>query len=248
MRSLLTGGRLRGILGTTGAMGQGEQRLLGDGHDTLSIVDHTRLLHSAVFRGFFLSGQLRGVESVGAQANLMVPLFGVNGSESQQRVERRVVDVFEGLQRQEGGPLSACMNAAVLLAVQGGASAAGDGASPLRFVVLDVRPLAPSLPFTWHFTWAEICALGQLDTGAGAGHGSVSLPVFKTTRVAVASLEPYDALSREAFPVLNGYLRGARLRRRAVMDSTRFTAAAAGAALVLAAAFVGRRYFVSCSG
>ncbi|ESL09373.1 hypothetical protein TRSC58_02905 [Trypanosoma rangeli SC58] len=252
MHSLLTGNRLRDIFEAAGAMERSEHWLVGDGHDTLSIVVHTRLLHSAVFRGFFFSGQLRGVESVGAQANLMFPLFGVTGSESQRRVERRVVDVFESLQRQEGRPLSACKNAAVLLAVQGDVLAASDGALPLRFVVLDIRPLAPSLPFTWHFTWAEICALGQLDTAPGVGDGSVPLPVFKTTRVAVASLEPYDALSREAFPALNGYLRGARLRRRSATGSTRFTAAAAaaaaGAALVLAAVFVGRLYFGSRRG
>ncbi|RNF04745.1 hypothetical protein TraAM80_04887 [Trypanosoma rangeli] len=249
MRSLLTGNRLQDIFNAAGAMERSEHGLVGDGHDTLSIVLHTRLLHSAIFRGFFFSGQLRAVESVGAQANLMFSLFGVTGSESQQRVERRVVDVFESLQRQEGRPLSACKNAAVLLAVQGDVLAAGDGALPLRFVVLDIRPLAPSLPFTWHFTWAEICALGQLDTAPGVGHGSVPLPVFKTTRVAVASLEPYDALSREAFPALNGYLREARLWRRSATGSTRFTAAAAaGAALVLAAVFVGRLYFGSRRG
>ncbi|EKF28642.1 hypothetical protein MOQ_007603, partial [Trypanosoma cruzi marinkellei] len=50
-------------------------------------------------------------------------------------------------------------SAAVLLAVQGDVSAAADDSLPLGFVVLDIRPLAPCLPFAWHFTWAETCAL-----------------------------------------------------------------------------------------
>ncbi|EKF28586.1 hypothetical protein MOQ_007664, partial [Trypanosoma cruzi marinkellei] len=56
-------------------------------------------------------------------------------------------------------PPSACTSAAVLLAVQGDVSAAADDSLPLGFVVLDIRPLAPCLPFAWHFTWAETCAL-----------------------------------------------------------------------------------------
>ncbi|RNC52762.1 hypothetical protein TcCL_ESM09972 [Trypanosoma cruzi] len=90
----------------------------------------------------------------------MLPLFGATGSESQQRVERRAVDVFESLREQEEGPPSARTSAAVLLAVQGDASAAADDSLPLGSVVLDIRPLAPSLSFARHFRCAETCALG----------------------------------------------------------------------------------------
>ncbi|PWV16278.1 hypothetical protein C3747_24g71 [Trypanosoma cruzi] len=89
----------------------------------------------------------------------MLPLFGATGSESQQRVERRAVNVFESLREQEEGPPSARTSAAVLLAVQGDASAAADDSLPLGSVVLDIRPLAPSLSFAPHFRCAETCAL-----------------------------------------------------------------------------------------
>lgn len=230
MRSLLTGSRLRHALSTAGALERSGLWLFGDGHDTLCVVDHARVLHSAVFRGFFFSGELRAVESIGSQANLMLSLFGVSGSEGQQRMERRVVDVFRGLEKQGDGPISGCKNAVVLLSLQGDVSAASaDDLPTLKFVVLDIRSLTPSLPFAWHFTWAEICALGQLDTTAGAGDCSLSLPVFKTTRVAVASLQPYDALSREAFPVFNKHLRGVRSRRQLAMGLRGFSAVSTAA-------------------
>ncbi|KEG11145.1 hypothetical protein DQ04_02931000 [Trypanosoma grayi] len=242
MRSLLTCDRLRGVWNAAGGSEGSGLCLMGDGHDTLALVDHTRLLRSAVFRGFFFSGELRAVESVGAQANVLATILGASDGDSQEEMERCVVDVFTGLQRQEGHPLSGCKNAVVMLAVQGDVPAAAPAACgrPLvRFVVLDIRPLAPNLPFAWHFTWAEVCALGQLDARTGAGHLPTPLPVFKMTRVAVAALEPYDTLSRRLFPVLNGYLRGIHRRRRdAVASPMKLSAAFSVVSIVFVSAVV----------
>ncbi|KAH9599355.1 hypothetical protein LSM04_007368 [Trypanosoma melophagium] len=253
MRSLLSDERLQLLWNAAGEAEGNELGLLGDGCDVLTIVDHTRLQRSAFFRGFFFSGELRGVESIGPHANLLSSLFGACGVHSQQEMERRIVDVFEGLSEQRGKPLCVCKNVVVLLAVQ----INGDGvtslnvgeSSLLRFVVLDIRPLSPNLPFSWHFTWGEVCALGQLYTTNGTEHHALSLPVFKAVRVAVVSLDPYDAHSCKVFPVINDRIRGIRRRRNVVAAPVKSTsasaaalagAAVAAAAVVVVLAFAGR--------
>ncbi|ORC87763.1 uncharacterized protein TM35_000201720 [Trypanosoma theileri] len=253
MRSLLSEDRLQLLWNSAGETEGNALGLLGDGYDTLTIVHHTRLQRSAVFRGFFFSGQLRGVESIGAHANLLSSLFGPYGANSQQEMERRIVDVFESLNEQIGNFLSVCKNVVVLLAVQidGTAvtsSSTGDS-SLLRFVVLDIRPLSPNLPFSWHFTWGEVCALGQLDTTNETEQHAMPLPVFKTVRVAVASLDPYDAYSDKMFPIINERIQGIRRRCKIAAAPVKSNSASATAlvgaavaatALVVVLAFAGR--------
>ncbi|CBH11179.1 hypothetical protein, conserved [Trypanosoma brucei gambiense DAL972] len=207
-RSLLNQTLLQRLMSSTIEFRRSDLCLQGDGADVLVVVDHRRLLNSAVFRGFFFSGELRGVEAIGAQVNLMSVLFAGNGSGDQLDIEKCIADIFRALWEQQ--ELLSCKwkNVTVTLAVQARKDVgAGAQTKLMDFVVLDLRPLSPNIPFQWHFTWGEVCALGQLSTNDGDRARPLDIPVFKTTRVAVASLGPYDKLSRIMFPSINEYLR-----------------------------------------
>ncbi|KAH8620650.1 hypothetical protein ERJ75_000062000 [Trypanosoma vivax] len=241
-RSLLSPARLQVLLSSGEGLQKSGLRILGDGLDTLTIVDHRRLQRSAMFRGFFFSGQLRAIESVGAQANTLPLVFASSGVGCQRDAEGRVVDVFRSLVTEQAGPLCEWRNVVVILGIRD-CAVPGVTAQALapEFVVLDARPLSPNIPFLWHFTWAEVCALGQLNPMAGASGSLASVPVFKMTRVAVASLEPYDAPSHSVFPAINKRLSCARRGRDSSGGSLGPASVAASiAALVTVAFFAGR--------
>nr|CCD11915.1 unnamed protein product [Trypanosoma congolense IL3000] len=244
-RSLLTPDLLKKLLSSPDALRESGLCLLGDNCDVLVVVEHTRLLNSVIVRGFVFSGELRAVESVGAQMNLLSALFSSDEMKSQKDIEECVTGVFYQLLEQQRVLACEWRDAVVTLAIQRECIEGKDISSQtLGFVVLDVRPLSPEVPFLWHFTWAEVCALGQLGPLV---EGSVSArvkPVFKTVRVALASLEPYDDLSRKMFSLIKGHMLEAKKSSLTTL-TVRFAQVAVilAATVLITAGFVAGRVF-----
>ncbi|CAJ1987879.1 hypothetical protein conserved [Leishmania donovani] len=217
-------------------------RLTGDAWDTLSFAHPDRLKHAVMVRGFFFKGRLSLVEQLGAEVDV-VPLFFAHekGSsmleERGQRVQRLFSQTLSTLYRElERACNGATMlgetalppNAALTVAVKVPSSER----DVVKGVLLDVHPVSPQLPFDGHVTWMDVCAVGRQracappGTQGPLGAAAVSRGssdeecsvLFRLTRLPVASLQPYDAVSRRVFPLLNRQLTADQRRKHERTD------------------------------
>ncbi|CAC9478350.1 conserved hypothetical protein [Leishmania infantum JPCM5] len=217
-------------------------RLTGDAWDTLSFAHPDRLKHAVMVRGFFFKGRLSLVEQLGAEVDV-VPLFFAHekGSsmleERGQRVQRLFAQTLSTLYRElERACNGATMlgetalppNAALTVAVKVPSSER----DVVKGVLLDVHPVSPQLPFDGHVTWMDVCAVGRQracappGTQGPLGAAAVSRGssdeecsvLFRLTRLPVASLQPYDAVSRRVFPLLNRQLTADQRRKHERTD------------------------------
>lgn len=193
--------------------------LIGDGQDTIALARASTLRHTQLFRGFFFAGHLVVVEHIGAEVDVL-PLFtsqsspedkGARAGDAHATLEatkERICAVLTQAHRawaafgarggQGGGALP--RSVAIVAALTTGAHPMG----AFRALVLDVRPVSPSLPFQWRVSWGELCVLGQVHSQVPTSTPTCTL--FKATELLVASLKPHDTLSAEIFPSINGEL------------------------------------------
>ncbi|CBZ25448.1 conserved hypothetical protein [Leishmania mexicana MHOM/GT/2001/U1103] len=217
-------------------------RLTGDAWDTLSFAHPDRLKHAVMVRGFFFKGRLSLVEQLGAEVDV-APLFFADekGSsmleERGQRVQRlfsqTLSTLYSELERAchgvtVPGETALPPNAALTVAV----NVPSSERDVVKGVLLDVHPVSPQLPFDGHVTWMDVCAVGrqracappgtQEPLGAAAvsrGSSDEEYSVlFRLTRLPVASLQPYDAVSRRVFPLLNRQLTADQRRKHERAD------------------------------
>lgn len=201
-------------------------QILGDVHDSVVCVRPARLAATQPFRAVFIRGELLGVEHLGPQVDALRILCpgGGGGASSDtttsDRARQRICRTFEGLFAafcgdgggggDAPGPFARGAVITAAIAAEPLPPAASDGDASLVHsagVVLHICTMGPSLPFRWHFTWPEICSMGQVRAGASAS--TATPPVFKVTRLAVSEVSPFDALSAVCFPVLNDQITAA---------------------------------------
>ncbi|CCW63923.1 unnamed protein product [Phytomonas sp. EM1] len=186
-----------------------------DAHDNIVLVDPSRMRGSQPFRGFFIKSELIAVEHIGTPVNVSLLLSPRGGEKTEnandnvnimgqiaQMFQKIFISIINGV---DNIPASTVMTVAFKYDSIPSSSNIG---APMPFqegIVLDVRPISPSIPFFWHFTWAEICALGQLNRGGQVTRTDCDSKdvIFKVTGVSASSLLEYDTLSALVFPILN---------------------------------------------
>lgn len=191
--------------------------LCGDEHDCIAVVHPAHLQNTQLFRAFFMADEVVAVEHIGAQVDvlglLVSQLVDDDGSSAlgfgkrkrlREAAQRRLVNTFAQLYEAcdcSGRPGMGGVVMIAAIAQEPLTDFSGDSAalSHRRGVVLDVRPLTPAIPFSWHLSWGEVCAIGQVV----AGERTV---LFKAGHVPAACLEPCDALSSLLFPTVNTVL------------------------------------------
>lgn len=198
--------------------------LTGDPFDNIAVVECARLVDTQLFRGFFFMGELRVVEHLGAEVDMRgvlsseshadLPQLVANKAEAATREQKRLQRTFrEAYAHLSGsnrinvadahGRTLNNRNISIILAVSREALRNdGRNAAPHdRYVLLDVRPTSPNLPFHWHLSWEALCAVGQ-KKGSRDAAGEEEV-LFQLTRVNVAELNPCDVVSEIYFPLLN---------------------------------------------
>ncbi|TPP55078.1 hypothetical protein CGC20_37615 [Leishmania donovani] len=208
-------------------------RLTGDAWDTLSFAHPDRLKHAVMVRGFFFKGRLSLVEQLGAEVDKGSSMLEERGQRVQRLFAQTLSTLYRELERACNGATmlgetALPPNAALTVAVKVPSSER----DVVKGVLLDVHPVSPQLPFDGHVTWMDVCAVGRQracappGTQGPLGAAAVSRGssdeecsvLFRLTRLPVASLQPYDAVSRRVFPLLNRQLTADQRRKHERTD------------------------------
>eukprot|EP00796_Vickermania_ingenoplastis_P011096 gene11096-7723_t len=213
---------LEAITSTTGAGAEGIfPHLIGDTHDNLTLVDASALQDTQLFRGFFFRSELRVVEHLGPEVDVM-PLLTTpnNNSETMsnvsqqkpqliaseiQRLRQTFCNVFAKVSSNnklsaadDNGKTLESSNVCLILAVR--REPLGESCHQ-HYILLDFHPISPALPFHWQLSWEELCAVGQR-------RGDPSAPdevLLKYTKVSASELNPYDDASKAYFPNVEAF-------------------------------------------
>lgn len=192
----------------------------GDMYDNFSLVEERKLVDTQLFRGFFFDNELRVVEHLGPEVDVMCLLgsadnktlgeLGKRKGEISVAVQRRLKEVFVSFHQKLVG--SSYLNAldlrgknlkntkiCLIAAFKRGMLSMPEEEIVSSCTLLDIRPISPTLPFNWHLTWEELCSVGQKSDPEKA-------VLYNLTRVSVAELNPCDALSSAYFPHINRLL------------------------------------------
>lgn len=194
--------------------------LTGDAYDNVVVVEKEKLIDAQLFRGFFFKGELRLIEHIGPEVEMMNLLASSNNSslanagqskESILSAERqRLIQTFREVfsliavsnkinsPDTEGRTLSH-RNVCMILGVKREQLSSSND-KPQRCVLLDIHPISPNLPFQWKLSWEELCSVGQKDIALSPE------VLFKCTTVSVLELNTYDEMSKIYFPQINQLL------------------------------------------
>jgi hypothetical protein len=202
-------------------------RLCGDGRDTLVFVDPKRLQRTVTVRGFFFNGVVGLVEQLGVEVDITTLLLPPDQSPSKAKdyrlrtrscILRTLCTLYAAIispssDDESVSCTSTPANMVLTVALEFPALKNGlfDG------VLLDARTLSPQLPFEGRTTWMEVCAMGRQqdnlrrceENSGEANEASALLKaaeenvVFRLAYLSVASLQPYDVISTQVFPLLN---------------------------------------------
>lgn len=185
--------------------------LTGDAFDTVTLVEEDKLANAQLWRGFFFAGNLRVVEHLGPEVDIRsLQATGDNASlatvdkaelnvEEEQRLQSAFKNIFADLEKDprinsldlDNRTLSEKNFSFVIGVKRAGLN------EPHSCVLLDCRPISPALPFYWHLTWEELCAVGQQKGDA------TSTVLIKCTKVSVLELYPSDKVSGLYLPLVN---------------------------------------------
>lgn len=194
--------------------------LTGDAYDNVVLVEKEQLVDAQLFRGFFFKGELRVIEHIGPEVDMMTLLAFSNNSSlinvgqskesvtsgERQRLIRTFREFFSLISLSnkincpdsEGRTLSH-RNVCVILGVKREDLPASNSNSQ-KCVLLDMHPISPNLPFQWKLSWEELCSVGQKDIALSPD------VLFKCTTVSVLELNAYDEMSKIYFPAINQLL------------------------------------------
>lgn len=193
--------------------------LTGDPFDNIIIVKEEQLIDTQTFRGFFFKGELRIIEHIGHEVDIMCLLCSVDcasltnvsekKAETAQAEEARLRKTFYNVylkltsNRKFNAPkatdrnindLSICVTLSVKRQLP--------SSEVHQCTLLDVRPISPAIPFLWHLSWEEVCSAGQKK----GDPCRTSEAVFKVTKVSVLELNASDMLSKKYFNSINKIL------------------------------------------
>ncbi|CCW70797.1 unnamed protein product [Phytomonas sp. Hart1] len=186
-----------------------------DIHDNILLVNPSRLHGSQPFRGFFIKSKLIAVEHIGTPVNISLLLSSSrdriikienDNVNKMDQIVQMFIKIFLSINNGvDDTPASTVITATFKYDEFLPFSNIGATMPSQLGTVLDVRPITPSLPFCWHFTWAEICALGQLNQDERVFRTNCDAKdvIFKVTNIPASSLLEYDTLSALVFPILN---------------------------------------------
>lgn len=193
--------------------------LTGDHSDNVIVVEQQQLIDTQLFRGFFFKGELRIIEHVGPEVDVMCLLCSVDAislkscSETkkettqaeEERLRQTFYDIYSKLASNEKfnppevvegnlNELSIYLTLAVKRQLL--------SSRIHQCTLVDVRRISPTIPFLWHLSWEELCSVGQKKGDATR----TSEVVFKVTKVSVLELNASDALSKKYFSSINSLI------------------------------------------